>query len=179
MGSGASSGSSGINDIEFGEWEDEYSACDCDSRFKIIDKLEWIECDVMDRSVKQLTNLGRAATFGISEYWAGFNDITHDAIQVEVTCYKCHHKPSQTYTFDYCAMGKRYRNGKYTKQYDPKQTIHQKDIKNNSKLSLYYLERIYLKYRPRSRHYHILKNNCKHFATAFWKYYVKSNPNPI
>lgn len=178
MGSGSSSGSSGINDIEFGEWEYESSACDCDSRFKIINNLQWVECDIMDRNVKRLANLGRVATLGITENWAAWNDITHDAIQCNVTCYKCYNKPSQTYTFDYCAMGKRYRNGKYTKQYNPKQVIYQKDITNDSKLSLFYLEQIFIKYKPRRKKYNIYKNNCKHFATAFWKYYIKSNPKP-
>ena len=125
----------------------------------------------MDRNVKKLANVGRAATFGVTEYWAGFNDITHDAIQCNVSCYKCKDKPNQTFTFDYCALGKRYRNGKYTKQYKPKKIIYQRDIKNE-KLSLYNLEKIFINLKPRSRTYNIYTNNCKHFATAFWEEFV-------
>mmetsp|Transcript_5262 Transcript_5262/g.8671 ORF Transcript_5262/g.8671 Transcript_5262/m.8671 type:complete len:186 (-) Transcript_5262:104-661(-) len=165
-GSGSGSGSVSADDLH-GQWEWDSTACDCASQHKEIIHLAWIECDIMNLSIKRLTNCGRILSFGFFEQKAKFMDITHDAIECTVDCSLCN-KNNQCLTFDYCVSGKRYRCGQYKKQYEPKKVVYPKDMKSKTQ-TLEDLERIFVEIKPRSSIYNMYSNNCKHFAVAFWR----------
>jgi hypothetical protein len=175
-------------DIRNGKWRSQ-KTCGCPPEMQLVTKMNWVECDLMNRNLKNAVNLSRLGVFGLAEYWHQFRDITHDSIECHTECTQCQshsshnhnhsHNSTNTedavYTLDYSWFGKRFRTGQYTKQYAPKSTLSTQDISDMNtkfarKLNLLDVQNLYQHVWDdyTGKEYSIVNHNCKDFAEIYW-----------
>jgi len=107
-----------------GEWT-AGETCSCSTQFYMATWVRWVEVDMMERGLKWQANIGRGVlcwwTGGITEAVAGrFQDITHEAIEVQFKCSNCGWHVRKTYEVINADVGKDSNFGEYAKQYSCK-----------------------------------------------------------
>ena len=166
MGCGCLQSAQSNNNL-YGKWTKDYCDCDKNSKDKffynddIVKEIYWRSTNLVNDHVRRLANVGRVLIFGLGEIMFKGTSLTHDYVEVLITCRRC--KKEKWGTFEYGSAGKQFCVGYYSRN-----CALNADIINCNRT----LGSLYKKYDELQGFgkgtYHFIKHNCKTFAKKFF-----------
>ena len=166
MGCGCLQSAQSNNNL-YGKWTKDYCDCDKNSKDKffydddIVKEIYWRSTNLVNDHVRRLTNVGRVLILGLGEIMFKGTSLTHDYVEVLITCRRC--KKEKWGTFEYGSAGKQFCVGYYSRN-----CALNADIINCNRT----LGSLYKKYDELQGFgkgtYHFIKHNCKTFAKKFF-----------
>ena len=158
--------SSQSNNNLYGKWTKDYCGCEigADEAYEndIVTGIYWRSTNLVNDHVRRLTIVGRVLMLGLGEIMFKGTSLTHDYVEVLITCHKC--KKEKWGTFEYGSAGKQFCVGYYSRNCALNADI----INCNRTLGSLYEKFDELKGFGEGT-YHFIKHNCKTFAKKFFK----------
>ena len=153
------------NNNLYGKWTKDYCGCEigADDAYPddIVTGIYWRSTNLVNDHVRRLANVGRVLILGLGEIMFKGTSLTHDYVEVLITCRRC--KKEKWGTFEYGSAGKQFCVGYYSRNCALNADI----INCNRTLGSLYEKFDELKGFGEGT-YHFIKHNCKTFAKKFF-----------
>ena len=153
------------NNNLYGKWTKDYCGCEIGADEAYVDDIVtgiyWRSTNLVNDHVRRLTIVGRVLMLGLGEIMFKGTSLTHDYVEVLITCHKC--KKEKWGTFEYGCAGKQFCVGYYSRNC----ALHADIINCNRTLGSLYEKFNDLKGFGEGT-YHFIKHNCKTFAKKFF-----------
>ena len=164
MGCGCLQSSQSNNNL-YGKWTKDYCGCEIGADEAYVDDIVtgiyWRSTNLVNDHVRRLTIAGRVLMLGLGEIMFKGTSLTHDYVEVLITCQRC--KKEKWGTFEYGSAGKQFCVGYYSRN-----SALNADIINCNRT----LGSLYKKFDELEGFgegtYHFIKHNCKTFAKKFF-----------
>ena len=157
--------SSQSNNNLYGKWTKDYCGCEIGAdeanEDDIVTGIYWRSTNLVNDHVRRLTIVGRVLMLGLGEIMFKGTSLTHDYVEVLITCHKC--KKEKWGTFEYGCRGKQFCVGYYSRNC----ALHADIINCNRTLGSIHKKYLELEGFGEGT-YHFIKHNCKTFAKKFF-----------
>ena len=164
MGCGCLQSSQSNNNL-YGKWTKDYCGCEIGAdeanEDDIVTGIYWRSTNLVNDHVRRLTIVGRVLMLGLGEIMFKGTSLTHDYVEVLITCHKC--KKEKWGTFEYGSAGKQFCVGYYSRNC----ALHADIINCNRTLGSIHKKYLELEGFGEGT-YHFIKHNCKTFAKKFF-----------
>ena len=164
MGCGCHQSSQSNNNL-YGKWTKDYCGCEIGAdeanEDDIVTGIYWRSTNLVNDHVRRLTIAGRVLMLGLGEIMFKGTSLTHDYVEVLITCHKC--KKEKWGTFEYGSAGKQFCVGYYSRNC----ALHADIINCNRTLGSLHEKFLELEGFGEGT-YHFIKHNCKTFAKKFF-----------
>ena len=153
------------NNNLYGKWTKDYCGCEIGAdeanEDDIVTGIYWRSTNLVNDHVRRLTIVGRVLMLGLGEIMFKGTSLTHDYVEVLITCHKC--KKEKWGTFEYGSAGKQFCVGYYSRNC----ALHADIINCNRTLGSIHKKYLELEGFGEGT-YHFIKHNCKTFAKKFF-----------
>ena len=157
--------SSQSNNNLYGKWTKDYCGCEIGADEAYVDDIVtgiyWRSTNLVNDHVRRLTIAGRVLMLGLGEIMFKGTSLTHDYVEVLITCHRC--KKEKWGTFEYGCAGKQFCVGYYSRNC----ALHADIINCNRTLGSLHEKYLELEGFGEGT-YHFIKHNCKTFAKKFF-----------